>query len=256
MPPVHAFSPWNRPRHSRGREPDTVPIRRRGEDVRFSPSASAGSIALVGLSSGFYPGLFVSSLVPRDVLEYGMAMSHKSSAPRPGGRVREDRDFEARRRHLEMLFEAHHVRVYRSALRITGDPDDAEDVLQTLFLRLAKKPSIDCGPNPEAWFHRAAVNGALDLLRRRRIRLIKSDALSAASACAPTPRQARGASPALTDELRDALSALPPRWAEMFVLRYIDELTNQEIARLFDTSPSVVAVTLYRARRDLRKALS
>ena len=69
---------------------------------------------------------------------------------------------------LENLFQAHHDRVFRTAHRITGSPADAEDVLQTVFLRLAKGgESYDLSENPEAYLSRAAINAALDLMRGR-----------------------------------------------------------------------------------------
>ena len=69
---------------------------------------------------------------------------------------------------LETLFQAHHGRVFRTAQRITGSAADAEDVLQTVFLRLIKgQEDYDLSRNPEAYLSRAAINASLDLLRSR-----------------------------------------------------------------------------------------
>src|SRR5947207_4140877 len=69
---------------------------------------------------------------------------------------------------LEMLFRAHHDRVFRTAHRITGSPADAEDVLQTVFLRLAKgQEAYDLSNNAGAYLARAAINASLDLMRSR-----------------------------------------------------------------------------------------
>ena len=69
---------------------------------------------------------------------------------------------------LEDLFQAHHGRVFRTAQRITGSAADAEDVLQTVFLRLVKgRDDYDWSRNPEAYLSRAAINASLDLLRSR-----------------------------------------------------------------------------------------
>ncbi len=71
-------------------------------------------------------------------------------------------------RELETLFRAHQERVFRTAHRITGSPADAEDVLQTVFLRLVKgQDKRDFGEHPEAYLSRAAINASLDLLRKR-----------------------------------------------------------------------------------------
>src|SRR5690349_24859104 len=69
---------------------------------------------------------------------------------------------------LETLFQTHHGRVFRTAQRITGSAADAEDVLQTVFLRLIKgQETYDLSRNPEAYLSRAAINASLDLLRSR-----------------------------------------------------------------------------------------
>ena len=69
---------------------------------------------------------------------------------------------------LETLFREHHTRIYRAAYRVTGNGTDAEDVLQTIFLRLMKRPGeVLLGPTVGSYLYRAAVNAALDLLRSK-----------------------------------------------------------------------------------------
>src|SRR5437899_11530041 len=68
----------------------------------------------------------------------------------------------------ELLFREHHDQVFRTAYRVTGSAADAEDVLQTVFLRLVRrKEELDLSPSPGSYLHRAAVNASLDLLRSR-----------------------------------------------------------------------------------------
>src|SRR3954467_3560883 len=68
-------------------------------------------------------------------------------------------------------YERHYEAVFRTALRVTGRPADAEDVLQTVFLRLLSGSEQDeTARRPAAYFRRAAVNAAVDLLRRRAVR--------------------------------------------------------------------------------------
>ncbi|HLM01963.1 MAG TPA: sigma factor, partial [Pyrinomonadaceae bacterium] len=67
---------------------------------------------------------------------------------------------------LAVLFQNHHKAIFRVAYRITGSRSDAEDVLQTIFLRLTPNRR-DLSPNPEGYLHRAAVNASLDLIRSR-----------------------------------------------------------------------------------------
>src|SRR5438067_12296442 len=80
---------------------------------------------------------------------------------------------------LEATFRAHHAMVFRAAYRVTGNAGDAEDVLQTVFLRMVKRdPDADPVGNVPSFLHRAAVNAALDLVRsKQNIRSIPLDEL-------------------------------------------------------------------------------
>ena len=69
---------------------------------------------------------------------------------------------------LESLFREHHDRVFRAAYRVTGSVVDAEDVLQTVFLRLSRRTEgINLDPSPASYLHRAAINTSLDVMRQR-----------------------------------------------------------------------------------------
>src|SRR5438105_4955677 len=70
---------------------------------------------------------------------------------------------------LERLFQQQHDRVFRTAYRVTGNAADAEDVLQTVFLRVARgQETLSVAGNRESYFARAAINASLDLLRSRK----------------------------------------------------------------------------------------
>src|SRR5262249_47713713 len=68
-------------------------------------------------------------------------------------------------RDLEGLFREHHDRVFRAAYRITGSVVDAEDVLQTIFLRLSRRDDVNLEPNPGSYLHPAAINAAREPVR-------------------------------------------------------------------------------------------
>lgn len=159
---------------------------------------------------------------------------------------------------LETLFRAHHDRVFRAAHRITGSPADAEDVLQTVFLRLARgMESYDLSENPEAYLSRAAINASLDLLRSRsRAKAVDLDAADteAIESKFPTPETLH-ADRELQQLIRQAVASLGKTAGEMFVLRYYEGYDNQEIAKMLGTSQMVVGVTLHRARTRLRKEI-
>ena len=69
---------------------------------------------------------------------------------------------------LEQIFLEHKDLVFRAAYRVTGNATDAEDVLQTVFLRLARLEKFPEITNLPGYLHRSAVNASLDLLRGRK----------------------------------------------------------------------------------------
>jgi RNA polymerase sigma-70 factor (ECF subfamily) len=145
------------------------------------------------------------------------------------------------------LFEEYHGLIFRTAYRLTGSAADAEDVLQTIFLRLVRRDAETVPNQAESYFRRAAVNASLDLIRNR-----KSDRLVGLSESAPAPETENHD---LRDQLREAFATLTPRSAEIFVLRFIEGWTNSEIAHALGMSQVLVAVTLHRARRQLQKQI-
>ena len=156
---------------------------------------------------------------------------------------------------LSQLFAEHHRRVLLAAFRVTGSMADAEDVAQAVFLRLAGSEvrPID---NAGSYLYRAAINGALDLLRRQKSAPAEPLELAGeASAGRGSSPEVNASNRELGASLRLAISELPVRAAEMFTLRYLEELGNREIATLMGTSQAVVAVTLHHARSRLKKRL-
>ena len=158
---------------------------------------------------------------------------------------------------LAGLFSDYHQSIFRIAYRITGSRSDAEDVLQTVFLRLAPNRH-DLSPNPEGYLKRAAVNASLDLIRKRtRANFVALDVVdfnqnSNLSAASPEDVYADAE---LRELIRHGVAKLEGRAAAAFALRYFEGLDNKRIAEILDTSQMVVAVTLHRARTRLRKEI-
>jgi RNA polymerase sigma-70 factor (ECF subfamily) len=157
---------------------------------------------------------------------------------------------------LEKVFRENHAMVFRAAYRVTGNASDAEDVLQTVFLRMLKRDSAaEPVGNMASFLHRSAVNAALDLVRtRQNIHNIPLDELEPvlAESAHRGPDRLQSSSE-IREWLRVALARLNPRIAEMFVLRFFEGRENPEIARLLKTTPGTVAVTLSRTRDRLEK---
>ena len=144
------------------------------------------------------------------------------------------------------LYERHYEAVFRAALRVTGRPADAEDVLQTVFLRvLARGEGGEELAQPAAYFRRAAVNAAVDVLRRRE--------LHAESAYDDLAPHAAVQSPLLLKErLRRAIAAVDRDDASLFLLRHVEGLSIEELAGMFRIEKNNVAVRLHRIRLRLQ----
>ncbi len=163
------------------------------------------------------------------------------------------------RSELESLFRRHHERVFRAAYRITGSIVDAEDVLQTVFLRLSRRQEdFNLEPNPSSYLHRAAVNASLDLMRQRgRTQSIPiEDIAPGLAANHKLDPESLRADRELRTVIRRAVAKLGERSAEMFVLKYFEGYENKEIAEMMGTSPLVVGVLLHRSRARVKKYLS
>ncbi len=143
--------------------------------------------------------------------------------------------------------------IFRTAYRITGNAADAEDVLQTIFLRLLRQPP---GAAPldqeESYLRRAAVNASLDLIRQKQT----ARSVPINEAALPSgPSISAAADSGIKDCLRRALRTLTERAAEIFTLRYFEDLSNQQIASALDISQVLVAVSLHRSRRQLQQEI-
>jgi len=147
------------------------------------------------------------------------------------------------------LYARHYEAVFRAALRVTGNPADAEDILQTVFLRvLAQGGDVEAVALPAAYFRRAAVNAAVDVLRRREFRgeSVYDDLAPHAAVNSPF---------LLKERLRRAIAALDSEDASLFLLRYVEGLSNEELAGMFKVEKSNVAVRLHRIRHRLQAEL-
>jgi len=160
---------------------------------------------------------------------------------------------------LGALFRDHYKGVYRVAYRITGSQSDAEDVLQTIFVRLTRGwAGRDLSPNPRAFLYRAAINASLDIVRlRKRANSVSLDVVDIdQSSTYPVASPADDfADLELRELVRQAVAKLEGRTATAFVLRYYEGYDNGRIAEVLGTTQMVVAVTLHRARTRLRKEI-
>jgi RNA polymerase sigma-70 factor (ECF subfamily) len=147
------------------------------------------------------------------------------------------------------LYERHYEAVFRAALRVTGNPADAEDVLQTVFLRiLARGGDVEDVALPAAYFRRAAVNAAVDVLRRRELHSESTYDDRAPHAAVQPPLL-------LKERLRRAIAALDSEDATLFLLRHVEGLSIEELSGTFQMEKNNVAVRLHRIRHRLQAEL-
>ena len=143
---------------------------------------------------------------------------------------------------IETLFEQYGDDVYRLALSYTKSVQEAEDVCQTVFLKLMEQKRIE-GGKERAWLMQVTANRCKNLLRsgwwKRTVPM--EEALPA-----PDP---------LYTDTWDIVMAFPPKYRVLVYLRYYEELTIREMAELLHISQSAVTTRLSRARQMLREQL-
>jgi RNA polymerase sigma-70 factor (ECF subfamily) len=150
---------------------------------------------------------------------------------------------------LAELYERHYQTVFRAALRVTGNPSDAEDVLQIVFLRVLARGDrggdVEDVALPAAYFKRAAVNAAVDVLRRRELHAESAFDEQAPHAAVQPPFL-------LKERLRRGIAALDSEDASLFLLRHVEGLSLEELAGMFKLEKNNVAVRLHRIRHRLQ----
>ena len=161
---------------------------------------------------------------------------------------------EALSREMEELFRDHYQLLYRTAYGITGNRHDAEDVLQSVFVKLLQNGLTELGQNPARYLHRAAVNLSLNVLRTRKRRRLVGGIEDLAIPAAANVDDARERDE-FHDRLMDAITRLKPRAVEVLLLHYKHGYSDAQIAQLLGTSRGTIAVTLYRIRARLKSLL-
>ena len=157
---------------------------------------------------------------------------------------------------FEDLFRDHYQLLYRTAYGITGNRHDAEDVLQSVFVKLLQNGPSSGLKYPARYLHRAAVNLSLNLVRARKRQKLVGGVEHLAIPVDPGHERNRAQD---IDEhherLLDAMTRLNAHALEILLLHYKHGYSDAQIAKLLGTSRGVVAVTLYRIRARLRKFL-
>lgn len=159
---------------------------------------------------------------------------------------------------LARLFDLHYDRVYRLAYRYTGSAADAEDLAQTVFIKVMRA-AAEFEPRARftTWLFRITVNECLSHIRRRRRNPevnVEADLAQTPGTHQPDPAEEaqRGE---LAQEVRRAVLSLPERQRLAVVLSRYEGLSYADIAQVLGTSPQAVKSLLARAHSTLREKL-
>jgi len=149
------------------------------------------------------------------------------------------------------LFESHRGKVYSIALRYTGNPSEAMDIAQDVFVKLFSRIGDFRGDSHfDTWLYRMVVNCCLDH-RRRFSRLVPLfDTLRMKDRLAQDTERSQASA-----RVQKAVSKLPPDMRLTVVLRYTEGLSYDEIAEVFGCTTGTVASRLNRAHKELAKRL-
>lgn len=168
------------------------------------------------------------------------------------------------KRACDDLVERYRDHIYHVALRLTGNPAEAEEILQeTLISACRGAEAFEGRSSLTTWLHRIAVNNNLMRRRRNEVVTISIDSPAGEDGLPSIQLPDQAWNPetiTLTDELYqkmdEAVASLPKQLRAVFVLRDLQNLSTKEVAQTLDLSPGNVKVRLHRARQLLREQLA
>jgi RNA polymerase sigma-70 factor (ECF subfamily) len=160
------------------------------------------------------------------------------------------------------LVERHSRSVFRLAFRMTGNEQDAEDVVQEAFLRAYRQLGrFESRANFGTWLYRIVANCSVDLMRSKQARHDQSrsesldEAIEMPATDSPTPERL-AQSGEIQRRVQDALAELSPLERAAFTLRHYEGRSIDEISRALGLGTSAAKHSVFRAVKKLRAALA
>ena len=162
-----------------------------------------------------------------------------------------------------VLVTRYHRRVYGITYRMLGNVAEAEDLCQEIFLRLYQQlPRYDQGMPFTPWLRRLACNQVLNHLKKRSLKITPLE-IKIGNEQQPRPIAAGQKDPEQAlmakyqdKQLQQALLELPENYRLAFTLKYVEDLTAEEIGELLNIPRNTIKTWLVRAREALRGKLS
>lgn len=161
---------------------------------------------------------------------------------------------------LEQLFTTHKDDVFRFACLVVRDHGLAQDVTQETFIKVFRSiRTFGFRASFKSWLYRVAVNESISLLRRRRLKE-EHDGVFRTGPRQESQRDWQPEEAVLKDEmrhaLRTALDRLDPLHRTVIILKYYQELSDSEIARVLRCPPGTIKSRLHRARELLKRGMA
>lgn len=158
---------------------------------------------------------------------------------------------------FEQLVEAYRNQVFRLALRMCGNEADADEVAQEAFLSAWKGlPNFRGESRFSTWLYQLTTHAAIDLLRREKRQAAAED-IDGITAADDGPSPQQQAERAETRrEVRSALMQLPEEYRQVLLLRFMQELSYEEIGQALKLPAGTVKSRLNRAKAQLKDILS
>lgn len=167
---------------------------------------------------------------------------------------------------FRVLVERHSRSLFRLAFRMTGNQQDAEDVVQESFMRAYKQlAKFDERATFGTWLYRIAANCSLDLVRSRKRRQEHlapqeaagsdiDDPVTLLPSSDPTPERV-ALSGEVRERLQEAMQELSATERTAFVLRHFEGMCMEEVSRVLECQPGAAKHSVFRAVQKLRRAL-
>jgi RNA polymerase sigma-70 factor, ECF subfamily len=158
---------------------------------------------------------------------------------------------------FEELYRAHAGRLYNLVFRMAGSTEEAEDLLQEVFLHAHRKLGTFRGNSSlGTWLYRLAVNHCLDFLRGRQAKMARvTDSLDAEGAAEPSAVTPVVPTAVSRLDLERAMERLPQGCRAAFVLHDIEGFEHREVAKMLGISEGTSKSQVHKARMKLRALL-
>jgi RNA polymerase sigma-70 factor, ECF subfamily len=155
------------------------------------------------------------------------------------------------------LYERYRERVYNLIYYSLENVEQAEDILQTVFVKVYKAlPFFRLESGFMTWIYRVALNECKNRKRNRKF-FVSLHAIEGSHEIHPAPApDAIHETSELSNAVRDAIKSLKPKYRSVVVLKYLEEMSYEEVAETIGCSPGTVASRLYRALKILERRLA